>query len=307
MKHSMKITLILVAMFFIAQIIGLFVTYAYLPQETIVVNQSTGVSETVSSYDLPYGFNPPQDVTPQISVFSILAGIILAVLLVFLIMRLKATYVLRVWFFVVVTIGLALALNAFIHSIQHAALIAVVIALPLSYFKVFKRNIVIHNLTELFIYPGIAAVFVPLLTIPSVIILLILISVYDIYAVWHAGFMQKMAKYQIQELRVFSGFFIPYLTPKDRALLKKLKNKTSKKKIKVNVAILGGGDVVFPIILAGVVLRILGVLPALMIALCATLALGLLLYYSEKGKFYPAMPFISAGCFLGLALAYLVA
>ena len=78
------------------------------------------------------------------------------------------------------------------------------------------------------------------------------------------------------------------------------------KKIKVSVAILGGGDVVFPIILAGVVLRTLGFIPALIISIGATAALATLFYYSEKGKFYPAMPFISAGCFVGLAIAYLI-
>jgi len=76
--------------------------------------------------------------------------------------------------------------------------------------------------------------------------------------------------------------------------------------MKVNIALLGGGDVVFPIILAGVVLHTWGLIPALIISIGATIALGLLFYYSEKGKFYPAMPFISAGCFIALGIAYLI-
>ncbi len=295
-------------MFLVAQLIGLYVAQAYLPEQHVIVNVTTNVSQVVTTYDLPYGFNPPQDITPQVSVFSIIAGILIAVLLVFLIMRLNAAIVLKIWFFVVVAIGLGLALNALVKDFFNAAaIIAIVIAIPLAYIKIFQRNIVMHNLTELLIYPGIASVFIPLLTIPAAIGLLILISVYDIYAVWHAGFMQKMAKYQIEKLRIFSGFFIPYLSDKDRALFKKLKDSKSQKKVKVNVAILGGGDVVFPIILAGVVLRTLGILPALAISFFATIALGVLLYYAEKGKFYPAMPFISAGCFIGLGAAYLIA
>lgn len=294
-------------MFFAAQLIGLYVAHAYLPDRNVVINETSGSTTIVESYDIPYGFNPPQGITPQASVFSIVTGILIAVALVFLIMRLKATIVLRVWFFVVVTIGLALALYAPLRSFQSASLLAILIALPLAYFKIFKRNIIVHNATELLIYPGIGAVFAPLLNIPAAIGLLVIISLYDMYAVWHAGFMQKMAKYQIEKLRVFTGFFIPYMAPKDRALLAKAKTQSAKKKIKVNVAILGGGDVVFPIIVAGVVLKTLGVLPAVMIAIWSTVALGFLLYYSEKGKFYPAMPFISAGCFIGIALAYLIA
>ena len=78
------------------------------------------------------------------------------------------------------------------------------------------------------------------------------------------------------------------------------------KKIKVNLAILGGGDVVFPMILAGVVLRQFGPLSAIIVSICAALALLGLFYISKKGKFYPAMPFISVGCFLGLAIVAVV-
>ena len=82
----------------------------------------------------------------------------------------------------------------------------------------------------------------------------------------------------------------------------KLKNK----KIKVNIALLGGGDIVFPMILAGVVLRTLDWQHALLIPFGALLGLAYLFYRSEKGKFYPAMPFITVGCFIALAIAYLI-
>jgi len=84
------------------------------------------------------------------------------------------------------------------------------------------------------------------------------------------------------------------------------KEDLSKKKIKVNVAILGGGDVVFPIITAGVMLKTLGLGSALFVALGATLGLGYLFLKSEKKKFYPAMPFITTGILLGIGLSYLV-
>ena len=77
--------------------------------------------------------------------------------------------------------------------------------------------------------------------------------------------------------------------------------------MKVSLAILGGGDVVFPIITAGVVMNALGFIPALMVVIGATIALSLLFLYSTKGKFYPAMPFITAGLFVGIAVAYLIA
>lgn len=301
MKHTLKVTLILLCMFFIAQMIGIFVASSYAPVQIEGTNQTT--------HNIPYGLEPPADVTPGISVVSIMIALVIAVFLMFILMKIKAEIFLRIWFFAVVSLGIALALNAFLIKIPNSYLIALAIAVPLAAVKIFQRNLIIHNITELLIYPGIASVFIPILNIWSVILLLILISFYDIYAVWHAGFMQKMAKYQIEKLRVFSGFFIPYLGRKEKAAIKKAKEfklKTGQdKKVGVNIAILGGGDVVFPIILAGVVLPTFGILSAIIVSIGATAALAALFYYSEKGKFYPAMPFITAGCLVALGIVYL--
>jgi len=311
MKHSWSVTFILVLMFFVAQLVGLFVAQVYLPVERQVVDVDTGEVSTVSEYQLPYGLEPPQNVSPGVSVLSIMVSLVIAVLLMLVLMRIRAEMFLRLWFLVVVTLGIALALNAFFvrFSVASAAGLALLVAVPLGILKIFQRNLIVHNATELLVYPGIASVFIPLLSVWAVVILLVLISVYDMWAVWRAGFMQRMAKFQIEKLKVFSGFFVPYMGGRaaGKGRVRRPKGKVKSVKVKVNVAILGGGDVVFPILLAGVVLKALGVLPALMVSLGATLALSGLFYLSEKGKFYPAMPFISVGCFVGLAVAFLVA
>lgn len=306
MKHAIKITILLLVMFFVTQLIGIAVISSYSPE----IKEVQGLNGTVNitTYNLPYGMDPPEGVTPQSTLFSIIFAIIIAVILMFVLMKYKAELFLRLWFFFVVSIAIAITINAGIKDyLDYNSLLAIAVAVPLAFYKIFQRNIIVHNLTELLIYPGIAAIFVPLLNIWTVVLLLIIISIYDIYAVWHAGFMQKMAKYQITQLKVFSGFFIPYMGKEQRDLLKKLSKKDlKKKKVKISVAILGGGDVVFPIILAGVVLHQLGLIQALTVSVGATLALAGLFYMSKKGKFYPAMPFISAGCLLALALSYII-
>jgi presenilin-like A22 family membrane protease len=312
MKHSFKITALLLAMFLFTQLLGLFVIHAYAPitTEQTIGNQTLNVT----SHNLPYGTEPPQDIDPKSNLLSIIVSIAIAVILILILMKIKAEIFLRVWFFIVITIALGISINAFLlqANILYSSLIALVIALPLSIVKVFQRNIIVHNLTEVLIYPGIAAIFIPLLTVWTVVLLLLVISIYDIYAVWHSGFMQKMAKYQIQKVRVFGGFFVPYIDSKTRAMMDKFRalnrkaKANSQKKIKVHVAILGGGDVVFPLILAGVVLFKFGIIPAIIISLGATLALGFLFWISQKGRFYPAMPFISAGCLLALGLVYIL-
>src|SRR3989344_5892317 len=310
MKHSIKITFLLLVMFFLAQLIGIYVSSVYQPQVTQEYNQTSGQIVNTTSYNIPYGFEPPQDVSPESSVTSIIIALIIAVLLMLGLMKLRAEVFLRWWFFIVVIIGIAIALNAFLINLQYSAILAALIAIVLAYFKVFKRNLIAHNFTELLIYAGIASLFIPLLNVGTTVVLLVIISIYDMYAVWHAGFMQKMAKYQMEKVRVFSGFFIPYISRKDRFKIEnvKSKSKSSRKKIKVPVhlAILGGGDVVFPMMLAGVVLAAFGPLAALIIAIGASLGLAFLFYFSQKGKFYPAMPFITIGCFIALGIVYLL-
>lgn len=307
MKHSLAITLLLLGMFLLTQLIGLGVIAAYAPQTEQVMKfneDNTTTITNVTTYDLPYGMEPPQDLEPRSGLASIVIALIIAIVLMLLLMRLNAEVFLRFWFFVVVVIALGITLTAALPPFAAASYLALLIALPLAYLKVFKRNLVVHNITELLIYPGIAAIFVPLVTITTSIILLTLISLYDMYAVWHTGFMQRMAHYQIKTLRIFSGFFVPYIAPKDKARLAKAAKKG--KAVKVSVAILGGGDVVFPIIIAGVVMQQLSFWHGFIVSLGATIALATLFYLSEKGKFYPAMPFISIGCFIALGIAYLL-
>ncbi|MBI2448808.1 hypothetical protein HYV49_00750 [Candidatus Pacearchaeota archaeon] len=313
MKHNRKITAILVAMFFVTQLIGLAVIYAYSPHEVKTIDPVTGETRIEKvKQDLPYGVEPPE-LEEKTSLGTIIISMIIAISLIILLSKIRAAFFLKLWFFIVVCLSIALSLNAFLiyvgaSRITYFSIIALLFAVPLGYIKIYKRNIIVHNLTELLIYPGIAAVFVPILGLWSVIVLLILISLYDIYAVWHSGIMQQMAQYQIQELKFFAGFFIPYVSKKQRAELEKLKQdakkpgKKSDKKIKVNLAILGGGDVVFPIITAGVILRLWGFAEAITVSIFATLALLSLFVLAKKGKFYPAMPFISAGLFLGIAV-----
>jgi presenilin-like A22 family membrane protease len=323
-KHEIKITVILLSMFVITQLIGLYVLNVNPFAITTVVNGTTTSTVNPSlSWIQPPEVQSESDFSMYFG--SLIVSFIIAVILLFVLTKFKVDFILKVWFFLVVSIALFITINAvFLNLGVNAASLyfiipAVAVALGLSFIKIFKRNFLIHNLTELLIYPGIATVFVPILNIWSVIILLVLISIYDMWAVWHSGIMQKMAKYQINNLKIFSGFFVPYISKKLRMQLKKMKKtKDKKKKIKVNLAILGGGDIVFPIITAGVVFQagtvnllagmkpfIGGFWPAIFVIVGATLGLGMLFLFSEKKKFYPAMPFITAGIFLGIILTYI--
>jgi presenilin-like A22 family membrane protease len=288
-------------MFIITQVIGLFVVSTY-----------------VHGLELPYGMEPPDEIKEKPQGLQIIFAFILAVTLFFVLIKINAATVIRIWFFVVTTIALGLALHAILYQLNittYTSFIALLIALPLTYIKIFRRDMITHNLTELLIYPGIAAVFIPLVNIFWITVILLLISLYDIWAVWHSEFMQKMAHYQINNLKFFTGFFVPYASRKDKEKIKNLKNKFANQKelekqfkksnIKVNVAILGGGDIIFPIITAGVFYKAYNsLIPPSIIIASATIALLLLFILARKGKFYPAMPFITIGMYLGMIVTW---
>ena len=319
MKHNLKITIILISMFVITQLIGLFIINTYI------------------SHDLPYGLEPPTEMQPVKSctysgdalsyiwcLITILPGTIIlsfliAIGLFFILTKVNADTFIRFWFFIVTILAIALSVNAifFRASIIYPALFAIIVAIPLAYFKIFKRNIMVHNITELLIYPGIATVFIPIVGVLGIVVLLLIISLYDIWAVWQSRFMQKMANYQIKNLRIFTGFFIPYADKKEKDKIKHIKEKYINKSekflekkfkeanIKVHLAILGGGDIVFPIVTAGIFYKAYGsIFPALLIVLFAALGLLYLFLFAKKGKFYPAMPFLTIAMYIGMILSW---
>lgn len=313
-------------MFVVTQFIGLYVLDSHVFDRKVEVN---GVTVIVTNPILS-AIQPPEIIQPTDYPYflsSIIVAFIIAIFILFLLIKFKVDMVLKIWFFVVVALALFVTFNSlfpnYIGSL-YFIIPTIIAAGVLSFIKIFKRNFLIHNLTELLIYPGIASLFVPILSFWSIIILLLIISAYDIWAVWHSGIMQRMAKYQINNLKVFSGFFIPYVSKKIRMQLRRLKRskKGKNKKVKVNIAILGGGDVIFPIITSGVILTMKEapwglphfaeiiskglLLPSIFVIVGATLGLGLLFIFSQKKKFYPAMPFITAGMFVGMILSYLI-
>ena len=118
-------------------------------------------------------------------------------------------------------------------------------------------------------------------------------------AVWKTKHMVSMAKFQAKS-KLFAGLLVPYSNKSKNLLATTNKNITTKTtKVEYKQAILGGGDIAFPLLFSGVILKTMGVLPAIIVSLTTAVALLLLFIGADKKKFYPAMPFVSAGCFIG--------
>ncbi len=306
MKHTLRITLLIVVIFLLSQVIGL----VALNQNTVVYEEPETGEVIVEHMDTAIGERPP--IQGPSTLVYILIAVLIGTGLILLLIRLKKMKVWKFLYFFAVWMTCTITIGVFIDPT-----IALVACLVLAVLKVHRPNPWTHNITELFIYAGIAIIFVPLLDIIWVIILLLAISAYDMIAVWKSKHMVTMAEFQTKS-RAFAGVVIGY---RDKAISRirspgKKPKKSPKKGKEVKNAVLGGGDIAFPMIFAGVVMDTLirsmgfskpsAFLMAMIIPLVVTVALFILLYKAEKDKFYPAMPFLTAGCLVGYGLVMAV-
>ncbi len=328
--------MILIGMFLIAQLLGLVVINNY---DTYFGKTAELQGENIPEMSFIHETVPPEieiktaiDITQIL--FSILIAIAIVTLVFFLLSKIKITVVLKAWFTVVVFICLTIAFSLLLYPLlgtnfielfgktfSTAEFIAVPLAILFTFFKIFRRNFIAHNVSELFIYPGLAVIFLPLLNVLVASLLLVAIAIYDVWAVWKSKHMVKLAKFHINKLKIFPGFLIPFVSKKEKIRINKFKiamkrkekemkgKKSGKKrkelKIRAQVAGLGGGDVAFSLIFAGTVMLAYNVLAALVVVFCSTLALLFLFHIGKKGKMYPAMLFLTPGCLFGLLLVLL--
>lgn len=292
MKHSAPVVLVLIVLFLVSQFIGLLVLNSYFDEKT---TRETGVP---TYDDLPAGLERPSG-SPGWVLVTIVIAVLIGTLMLLLIIKFKKTGLWKGWYFLAVSLSLGVALNAFMPLV-----IAGGVAIASAFLKIFRPNFIIHNLTELFIYGGMAVIFVPVLNVFSAAGLLIIISIYDVFAVRGSKHMVKLAKFQTSS-SIFAGLSIPKSARHFTKAIAPSK-KSSGSKDASSVALLGGGDIGFPLLFAGTVMSQYGFANSFVVPVFAAIGLAILFAISKKGKFYPAMPFVSGGCFIGYAIAALI-
>jgi presenilin-like A22 family membrane protease len=324
----------LITFFILAQVTGLWI----INKEAKVTVDLKDNSTSITFSDTAVGARP--ETTGSGSLIYVLIAIAIGTGLVLIIVKFGRTNLWRLWFFLAVWMALSVSLGSIITGkIFFSHDIAIALALIFASWKLLRPNIIIHNLTEVLMYAGIGLIIVPLFDVKWAVILLILISLYDMYAVWKSKHMVKMAEFQSKS-NVFAGLMIPYSQKNNKVKLSTRmtisEDKTStiatntKPKIRAGKtstknAILGGGDIAFPLIFIGSVMnelilkfynaqstwtietiKTVAFMQSSIIIFTTTIALLLLFIFAKKGKFYPAMPFLTAGCLVGWAILLLL-
>jgi len=306
MKHTLSVTMVLVIVFLFIQIFGL---YAFSQSMHITTNDNG--SRSVSYADTAVGERP--EIEGAVSLLYILFGILIGTGIVMMFARFGQVNLWKIMYFMAVWLASAITLGVFISPTMAMAVEAVLALLELVRTNIYIHNIYIHNITEILIYPGIALLFAPLFNIYWAAMLLLAISAYDMFAVWKSGHMITLAKFQTGT-RAFAGFVVPYGIGRKGGIKTDIPRGVKVRGMKT--AILGGGDIAFPLVFSAVALdwliRYTGVslfhafLESLIIPLFTAAALLALFVKAEKDKFYPAMPFVTAGCFAGFAVVWLL-
>jgi len=302
MKHTLQVTLILIALFLLTQVVGLITVNKYIEIEMVNGTKTIDHGATIIG-------EPPQIEDKTFTFVSIVIAILIGTGLLFLLIKFRLGRLWKYWFLLSVWVTLSISFDVYITT-----WVALILAAILAILKIYRKNTFVHNFTEIFIYTLIAIIILPFLNLISASALLIAISLYDAYAVWKSKHMIKLAKFQTKN-KLFAGLYVPY---KSEIKIKKGALPVPKKIVKERKAdaILGGGDMAFPLLFSAAVMehlilvnnitKIGALLLCFIISLTSTIALLILFVKGHQERFYPAMPFISLGCFIGLGIIFLI-
>ncbi len=236
---------------------------------------------------------------PNISLWDFLFSFLLVTLIILFLVFSKFKkgkgVIYKVIFVLAVFWGGAICLSLWLSDIWAIIITGLLITL---WFK--RPSVWIHDLIMILGLAGAGSILGIGFDPRIVIVLLIVFSIYDFVAVYKTKHMVEMVKDMI-ERGVILGFIVPIKISDFREDFKKVKQGG-------RFLILGGGDVVFPLLLA-VSLTSEGILNPLIIMFCALIGLFIsyLLFISQKVRQpIPALPPIALFSIIGYLITRLI-
>jgi presenilin-like A22 family membrane protease len=272
MKFKLPLFLKIFILFGLTQLAGIYVAYKFLP--------------------LLGSLQPA-----RISSFSISDVIILAVFVFFLVLIVKRLKLVSLIFFklflsVVIFTGTQAMLALWL-----SPLISTLAAFLLLVLFWFFNNVFLQDLVMVLTFAGVGAILGISLAPETVILILVILSFYDIIAVYKTRHMVELAEAMIQSRAIF-GFVIP-------SSFRGFKERMIKVSPGEQFMILGSGDVILPLLLSTSLVRT-SVSQALIVAAFSVLGLFLMhLIFTNQKTRQPmaALPPIALAAIVGYIVA----
>ncbi len=229
------------------------------------------------------------------------AVVIVLGIVLFLIPMSALRNVLRIIFAFLFAWGIFIAL---VFWVPITIAVTVAVAVGLTWF--FVPKVWLHNVAMILTMVSLGAVFGRMISPWTAMILLLVIAVYDFFAV-RFGYMIWLTK-KLSESNTLPAFFIPRFMSqwkdklKENGVAKLVEEKPSER----DFSILGGGDIAFPLLLVSSVYFAYGFNNAILVAVFSLVGL-IGAYWIQavfiKGKPMPALPPIAALSLIGLLIA----
>jgi len=222
--------------------------------------------------------------------FIIMTAIFVAIVYVFKNRKFKGTFF-KVFFIFAMSFGVLYFFGLWLPGIIVLPLVAVLV-----FFLIKRPSVILHNVAMIFAIAGMGSIIGSQITPQSVAVLFLVFALYDFIAVYKTKHMVKMADAMIEN-KAIVGFVIPQKTSDISINLKKTE-------IKGKFMILGGGDIVFPLMFAVSVLQE-GILHFFIIAgfgLLGLLAVFLIFITRKTRTPMPALPPIALLSVIGYFL-----
>ena len=202
---------------------------------------------------------------------------------------------LRIFFLFALFAGVIITFGAFVSQTS-----AFIFSLILIFSYIMWPYVWLHNLVLILTLPGIAALIGVSLSPWTVVVLLIVISVYDYVAVYKTKHMVKMAKAMIAGRAIFAMIF-----PEK---VEGFKEHLDKVRPGEGFMMLGSGDFVFPLLMASSAFALNSLAPWLVISfsLLGLLIMHLIFFSQKIRKPMPALPPLAAFSIIGFIVASLI-